>query len=215
MSESIQINQLPAAGRNLLNTDKIAIDDGNGISKYLTGEEINANFLRNLLFSDFFSIATGTNGGDENVALISQDIREKWIAFKAWVFISTNQVAISQQVPEGPRDSLLRFSQVANQASGGTITLKEVSNTAMNNCNSDGMVFGGPGISAPGTGASIADYTGAIYDQSLQTVANMLSDHFLYLDSTTGYLMLHIGTLTAGYYSNFHIKIEVIDYTNV
>lgn len=45
MSENIQIHQLPAAGRNLLNTDKIAIDDASGISKHLTGEEINANFL--------------------------------------------------------------------------------------------------------------------------------------------------------------------------
>lgn len=78
--------------------------------------------------------------------------------------------------------------------------------------NASGFFYAGSGIAAPGSTDAIpaSQNVGIVYDASLQTHSRFTTDCFLYIDSTTKKLTLHVGSCTTSTLE-LNILFEVFD----
>jgi len=201
---------------NPANVDRTVVVSSNDTTRgYLNGK---------IVAGEGVDLTENNDGANETLTISGEDASttNKGIAsFNSSHFsVSSGAVSLditSDDITEGSTN-LYQYSKVytgvANEEANTTIIATDLRNTfiewkfycqivhvplAADNIFSTGFFYTASGIAAPAGTDSYSNSSGFIFDASQDTASLMNTDAFLYCDSTTGYLTLHIGTLDGTY----------------
>jgi len=152
---------------------------------------------------------------ETNTILLTGDFRNKWVIFSGYFFSSGGIADVSAKLPGGTNDaeSLGETWRVAGEATTPVFGFAGIITAAMKNdavSTFFGRFYTESGVSAPATDEAWSQATPEGVCVVTGDAANTFSkDCFLYVDSSTHNLMLHIGTTTIGFVG-FSIFVTVL-----
>lgn len=159
----------------------------------------------NLYNISFFVTALNKTAG--NVTLRSVDFRNKYINCYAMVVITDDNTNwTSTPVRVNPSISTSEHS-----APGLITSYSQLMNLYSANGKTNitsGFFFSGIGVSTPALGAGLANSSFALLNPVSPPSTNQITPSFVYADSITGYLSLHVGNLAAGYYLQLYLSVS-------
>ena len=170
------------------------IDWGTGAGQVNLDDIPNGTTNKNFLGKMYYAYSLDE---EANHIIISSDKRSKMFEFKCALIADTSVVS-NFRPGVGANDNLIIFSTL-HSVSGvfgySVNTAPGVNSVAY----ASGMFYSESGIAAPAGTDAISFSSGLILDASQDATSLFDTDCFLYTDSTTGYLTLHVGTLNSTY----------------
>lgn len=133
--------------------------------------------------------------GEANKVLISEDLRSKVLEISVSLQIASNSQLF---YIGGAGDNQLCHGINMSGANQNGFAPNNTSGHSANSCSARGVWYTQSGISAPGGTATFSVGAFPIIDVSDDGASNFDTDCYLYVDSTTGYLTLHLGTIGGG-----------------
>ncbi|MFW9821366.1 MAG: hypothetical protein ACFFE4_00430 [Candidatus Thorarchaeota archaeon] len=148
---------------------------------------------------------------EANYLIESTDLRSKYIEYKCLLYRTDNT---SYYTPGGVNDDQIHGGQIISNGGIYNFVLGAVADATR--LYTEGFGWTENGISAPGGTADFTFPCLPLFDRSQDTSSEFEGDCFLYCDSTTGYLYIHIGAINSNRDCNLNLVINVInDVTNL